>query len=1204
MATGSGRQQYYSPVGQPSSGAGKYGSGSPSATAFQPGVAMEYTHDLHLKMSKKIAQLTKVIYALNTKNDEHEAAIATLKEAHEEEVQQILSETREKILQYKSKISDEMDLKRRIESLEESMELHERMKRQALAEFESYRQQVEDMQLCTEAQHTQRVVSMSREVEEMRRSFEDKLQTFSQAQSQFEQEKRSTLEELKGQHRQEIQELLRSHQSQNANYSKDQEKLGHLHKTEVDSLSERVEELKQDKKRLVEEYEAKLTKAQAFYERELEAMKRAQQLSADNLLAWKRTESDLRREFQTQEAALQKTLGKLRAELVRVTEEARENRERSYKLQGSLAAAEHSTKELTKQLDEVKQDSEIVEIRQKEAECDLEAARDRVQQQATEILLKASQIGSLQATQMTQEAAIRDLESERSRLKDKVVRMEEERGALQSKSQALEERHKHQIHTLCEEKASYEREVSNVRARYEEEAGHLKEGQARMLDDLSKKHRLSLESTLNSAKKDKEYLLTELEQQFAKERTSLEEQKTLLRQQLEDLRAELTDKLMAANNEVCLLQEQVCHGEESACSADGQISTLKEAQDKLLEELDATRARLRETSNLLTALQGEMEMQKRHHEAKLITTREEEKLKMDKMALELELKWTETLRQECKKLREELREDHEENKAAALAQLAKSKEQELSSARESWQRKVEDLLEQISLLKQSLEMQLSQSQSSLQQLQHQFSQEREHLRMQLDELQTEHKRRQQHLQETHCCAMQDLEHARQHDLKDVEERLRHQHHVDLQSLREAHRHSIETLKQQSEQELQTLRFELEDEGKAMLASLRSELNHIHASAVEHMRQTHQQESTAAKLELESALENNRIQEREMFIRITELQDEVARRKSHIAQVDHQIHTLNENINTLTKELELKGKEVLRIRSEANQTHEQELNKKHERDLVEMHAVHHRETNNMLSDFNKAQELLRDKISALQILLEGTEDKFRNRESRPEDLQVIAELKDMVTEREALVKKLVDDKKFYQLELVNRETNFNKVFNANPNVGVINPLIKVLEYERDYMCAKCRQVFTVNADFDQFYTFVPPTACPNLEGCNSCKFSCLSQGSEPSVCRDFQEIKIQEQVQRLSVGSIPRSMVVVLEDDLVDICKSGDDVTVYGVVCQRWKPFCPDSTCEVELVLKANNIEVNNQQTTAALMMEDIQKEFKDFWESHRDDPIA
>lgn len=54
-------------------------------------------------------------------------------------------------------------------------------------------------------------------------------------------------------------------------------------------------------------------------------------------------------------------------------------------------------------------------------------------------------------------------------------------------------------------------------------------------------------------------------------------------------------------------------------------------------------------------------------------------------------------RQECKKLREELREEHEEDKASALAQLAQSKDQELSNARESWQRKVEDLLEQVQL---------------------------------------------------------------------------------------------------------------------------------------------------------------------------------------------------------------------------------------------------------------------------------------------------------------------------------------------------------------------------------------------------------------------------------------------------------------------------------------------------------------------------
>ncbi|TNM94363.1 hypothetical protein fugu_002539 [Takifugu bimaculatus] len=192
------------------------------------------------------------------------------------------------------------------------------------------------------------------------------------------------------------------------------------------------------------------------------------------------------------------------------------------------------------------------------------------------------------------------------------------------------------------------------------------------------------------------------------------------------------------------------------------------------------------------------------------------------------------------------------------------------------------------------------------------------------------------------------------------------------------------------------------------------------------------------------MEHRHKQEQELLARISDLQAEVCSRNNRITDLDHEIHSLNETIDTLTRELELKGKEVLRVRSEANQqirAHEQDLSKRHERDLGELSVVHHRETHIMLADFNKAQEVLRDKISALQILLEGTEEKLRNRESRPEDLHVIAELREMVSEREALVKKLVDDKKFYQLELVNRETGFSKVFNSSANVGVINPLIK-------------------------------------------------------------------------------------------------------------------------------------------------------------------
>lgn len=51
------------------------------------------------------------------------------------------------------------------------------------------------------------------------------------------------------------------------------------------------------------------------------------------------------------------------------------------------------------------------------------------------------------------------------------------------------------------------------------------------------------------------------------------------------------------------------------------------------------------------------------------------------------------------------------------------------------------------------------------------------------------------------------------------------------------------------------------------------------------------------------------------------------------------------------------------------------------------------------------------------------------------------------------------------------------------------------------------------------------------------------GGTPVYCSDYQEIKIQEQVQRLAIGTIPRSLDVVLEHDLVDACKPGDDVTI-------------------------------------------------------------
>jgi len=57
--------------------------------------------DLHHKMSKKIAQLTKVIYHLNTKNEDHSAEIDHLVSTHQLEIQQILRDAANRINKFK-----------------------------------------------------------------------------------------------------------------------------------------------------------------------------------------------------------------------------------------------------------------------------------------------------------------------------------------------------------------------------------------------------------------------------------------------------------------------------------------------------------------------------------------------------------------------------------------------------------------------------------------------------------------------------------------------------------------------------------------------------------------------------------------------------------------------------------------------------------------------------------------------------------------------------------------------------------------------------------------------------------------------------------------------------------------------------------------------------------------------------------------------
>ncbi|XP_064086889.1 DNA helicase MCM9-like isoform X2 [Macrobrachium nipponense] len=164
--------------------------------------------------------------------------------------------------------------------------------------------------------------------------------------------------------------------------------------------------------------------------------------------------------------------------------------------------------------------------------------------------------------------------------------------------------------------------------------------------------------------------------------------------------------------------------------------------------------------------------------------------------------------------------------------------------------------------------------------------------------------------------------------------------------------------------------------------------------------------------------------------------------------------------------------------------------------------------------------------------------------------------------------------------------------------------KMLEYQREFVCTKCKHVFTVKADHDQFYQLNKPSRCPNPDECYAYNFQVLGSTSSLLHTKDYQEIKIQEQVQKLVIGTIPRSLWVTLEDDLVGTCKPGDDILVCGTVHRRWRPVNKEIRPDIEIVLKANNVTIRNKQRSGTIVTDEMRNEFAGFWEKYQYNPLA
>ncbi|KAF7274539.1 hypothetical protein GWI33_012809 [Rhynchophorus ferrugineus] len=161
--------------------------------------------------------------------------------------------------------------------------------------------------------------------------------------------------------------------------------------------------------------------------------------------------------------------------------------------------------------------------------------------------------------------------------------------------------------------------------------------------------------------------------------------------------------------------------------------------------------------------------------------------------------------------------------------------------------------------------------------------------------------------------------------------------------------------------------------------------------------------------------------------------------------------------------------------------------------------------------------------------------------------------------------------------------------------------KLLEYQRQYICLKCKYPIVVEARYDKKNMIKIPRKCTNPEGCSSKKI--VTFGELDSVnCKDYQEIKIQEDVSKLHMGTIPNTLTVTLEDDLVNICKPGENITITGVVKRRWSEFEKGVKPVIDIVLRANHVQVKSSRSCVTIA-DDVKLCFNSFWGNFQLNPL-
>ncbi|KAJ3247620.1 hypothetical protein HDU78_003733 [Chytriomyces hyalinus] len=956
------------------------------------------------KMSKKIAQLTKVIYYLNTKNEDHNVEIQSLIDAYEDELTETIKDGTLQIETMKNQLRDAQE---KSKLCEETIDAHVRTIDSQLQELRDCYHREEELKELMEG--------VSTDADRKIRSNLEDMHELTKSQEIVQEEKmQARLNELMQAHELELDQLRIENESTVKACMEDYKSVQGLLKDTVNTMNRQMEEERKqftsEKERMAKDHEHKIAEIEtenAEKQRqtleELDHITKRYKEVAENL-------ESLQTRFKSQKIQLDEATESLEQRTIEVSDlrsKVKASDEIISAMKMDLDVTSKSLEDTTDKLNVTQAElqsktTELVakSIIAKELKEKLDTIS--VELEATVANFESAQftINDLTLANFETNRAKADLEVQKVETERKLVLKEEE---IRQLALEMNERREHELEDqkngltdMFEEKLSHTIDVMN-----QERTEMIEKKDAEMTETLEK-HAKSIE---------------EWNERLVQQKAAAAEQQAFMQDQL--------DKMEEAKNLVKEKYESSLKViQEKVNEIQGHLSTIQSLQNAI-KALEADKADLfQKMVKIDDQIRGEMN----------------DRFRREKM--EMTQAWETMHATEMQNLRDTLTSHHHYELMTAIEKTETDyKEQitvlstEHSIRTEEWENQKIELQDKMMGFEICIKMQSKA----------------------MVDLKEDHTRQIAKLIDDHAKLMEQERKNFEYELTAKETQLKvastialgnleKRHAVILEELEAEHKRSMDDVKNTNTKNALAAKKDAENKLNAEIARLKAihdqEMEAQELVATENLAKTILSMNMKRIGELKDLGDAHQLSVDALNTKILELNQEILRRTNVEENLLKQVEGLEATISDLEDEIRQKKHEIAQLKERHEESLEAQYNeliREHEANITGLNEDHIQEAQKMITEFQHVQDFLKKQIANQLKLLEEADVKYINREPRDVDVAKIAELEEDIRRRKRKAHALMEELEYCKLELSNREANFNKIFNKNPLVGVIQPI---------------------------------------------------------------------------------------------------------------------------------------------------------------------